>query len=187
MKKLGLVLVLLWSAMALPAWAQTPVKPCFPTGDSSASGATLKTCQDVTTSNPFPVAGTVTPSNTTTTPLPVETQGTPGVVVGVGTGTTAAVTATLAGAVGKTTFICGFTITSGATAATNGAATITGLTGASTFTYNQAVGTATAPVKTTDTFNPCLPASATNTAIVVTSAAAGTAGVTDVNAWGFQQ
>lgn len=52
MKKLllGLFLVLL----ALPAQAQSVVKPCYPTGDTNASGVTNKTCQDVTLANPFP-------------------------------------------------------------------------------------------------------------------------------------
>lgn len=128
------------------------------------------------------VLGTAAGTALAISPVPGATQ-----VVGAGTGTTAATTATLAGAAGKTTFICGFTITAGATAAANGAATVATLIGAVTFTYNQAVGTATAPVKTTETFSPCVPANATNTAITVTSAAAGTAGVTDVNAWGFQK
>ena len=36
-------------------------------------------------------------------------------------------------------------------------------------------------------FNPCIPASATNTAITITTTANGTATAVDVNSWGYQQ
>jgi hypothetical protein len=36
-------------------------------------------------------------------------------------------------------------------------------------------------------FTPCVPGSATNTAIVATSAAPGTGGVVSTTAWGYQQ
>ena len=36
------------------------------------------------------------------------------------------------------------------------------------------------------TFNPCIPASAANTAITVTTTANGTATAVDVNSWGYQ-
>lgn len=102
------------------------------------------------------------------------------------TGTTAATAATLPGVSGKTTYISGFTISSDATAATVGNATVVGvITG--TLTYRQSVGAvASATATLSQNYNPPIPASATNTAIVVTSAAAGTAGNTTVNAWGYQ-
>lgn len=103
------------------------------------------------------------------------------------TGTTAATVATLPGAVGKTTYISGFTITADATALTTGTATVSGLIGPTTFSYVQTVSAATSGASVLNLgFNPAIPASAPNTAIVVTSAAAGTAGNTVVNAWGYQ-
>lgn len=102
------------------------------------------------------------------------------------TGTTGATAAALAAASSKTTYICGFSITSDAVAGLSGNATIAGvITG--TMTYIQGVGVAPAVASTTQTFSPCIPSSTTNTAITVTSAAAGTGGTTAVNAWGYQQ
>lgn len=101
------------------------------------------------------------------------------------TGTTAAVVMTLPGAVGRTTYICGFTITSTATAAINGTATVAGVV-TGTMSYVQGVGLAPAVVILQEDLTPCIPASAVNTAIVITSAAAGTGGITAVNAQGYQ-
>lgn len=101
------------------------------------------------------------------------------------TGTTAATTATLAALASNFTYICGFTITSDATAALAGAATVTG-TASGTLNYIQNVGSATAAGVLQQTFSPCVRSSAVNTAIVVTSVAAGTGGNTAVTAWGFQ-
>jgi hypothetical protein len=101
------------------------------------------------------------------------------------TGTTAATVATLAGTAGKTTYISGFTITADATAALAGAATVAGTISGS-LNYIQSVGSATSAQQLTQSFRPAIPASATNTAITVTSAAAGTGGNTAVTAWGYQ-
>lgn len=101
------------------------------------------------------------------------------------TGTTGAAVATLPGVAVKTTYICGFTITSDATAAIAGAATVAGTVSGS-LNYIQNVGAATAAQALTQNFNPPIPASAANTAITVTSAAAGVGGNTAVTAWGYQ-
>lgn len=101
------------------------------------------------------------------------------------TGTTAATVATLAGTSGKTTYISGFTITADATAAIAGAATVAG-TVTGSLNYIQSVGASTAASTLSQTFNPPIPASAANTAITVTSAAAGVGGATAVTAWGYQ-
>lgn len=101
------------------------------------------------------------------------------------TGTTAATVATLAGTSGKTTYISGFTITADATAAIAGAATVAGTVSGS-LNYIQSVGTATVAQILSQNFNPPIPASAANTAITVTSAAAGVGGNTAVTAWGYQ-
>jgi len=101
----------------------------------------------------------------------------------------ATATATLAGAAAKTTYISGFEITGGgATAGAIVTATITGLLGG-TLSYNIAVPTG-ATVGITPLvvfFNPPLPASAVNTAIVVSSPSFG-AGNTNaaVTAHGYQ-
>lgn len=113
---------------------------------------------------------------------PYQTGQTP--ILGVGTGTTGAVTGTLAAAASKTTFICGFDISATGGVASLGPITVTGLSGG-TFTY-QLFSTATG-VNLQKTFNPCYPASAVNTAIVVTTTADGTATAVDVNVHGFQQ
>lgn len=101
------------------------------------------------------------------------------------TGTTGATTTTLAGVSNKTTFVCGFTITSDATAALAGTATVTG-TISGTLSFIQNVGGATAAGILTQPFSPCIPASATNTGIAINSVAAGTGGNTAVTAWGYQ-
>lgn len=102
-----------------------------------------------------------------------------------GVGTTGVTTATLAAVSAKSTYLCGFTITSDATAALAGTATVTGPIGG-TMSFIQNVGSATAAGILTQTFAPCVPSSATNTAIVVNSIAAGTGGSTAVVAWGYQ-
>ena len=106
--------------------------------------------------------------------------------IGIGTGTTAAVTATLPAVAGKMTYICGFDISADAAALAVGNATVTGV--ANTLTYGQTVNASTSGFSVlSKTFTPCLPASASNTAIVVTSVAAGTSGVTNVNVYGYQE
>lgn len=101
------------------------------------------------------------------------------------TGTTASTVATLPAVSGKTTYISGFNISSDATAAVAGTATIVGLI-SGTMSIRQGVGVTPAVVQTGISFYPPIPASTTNTAIVVNSVAAGTAGNTAVSAWGFQ-
>lgn len=102
------------------------------------------------------------------------------------TGTTGTVTATLAGTSGKTTYICGFTITADATALVIGTATVTG-TVTGTLSYRQLVAAVAAGSGLlSPAFAPCVPASAANTGIAVNSIAAGLGGNTAVNAWGYQ-
>lgn len=102
----------------------------------------------------------------------------------------AAAVATLAAAAGLTTYISGFTVTGlGATAAGVVALTVAGLQGG-TLTYNVPVpaGATVGLTPLSVVFNPPLPASAVNTAIVVTLPALG-AGNTNaaVVATGYQQ
>lgn len=98
--------------------------------------------------------------------------------------------ATLAGAAGKTTYISGLTITgSGATAASVVTAALSGLLGGTlSFTVSAPVGVAVGFAPIVISFNPPLPASTLNTAIVLTLPALG-AGNTNaaVSAWGYQR
>jgi hypothetical protein len=102
------------------------------------------------------------------------------------TGTTAATTATLAGTAGKTTYLIGFSIRVNATAAATGNATVTGtITGTLNFTQWTAplasgIGIVEPNIAT------AIPASGTNAAIAVVSAAPGAGGVVSVSAWGYQ-
>jgi len=87
----------------------------------------------------------------------------------------ASAVATLAGAAGKTTYISGFEITGGgATAAALVSATVAGLLGGTaTYTYGAVTGAAAVNAPLVVVFTPPLPASAVNTAIVVTLPALG--------------
>lgn len=102
------------------------------------------------------------------------------------TGTTAATTATLAGAASKTTYICGYSIRANATANTNVTNTLTGVI-SGTMSSIMWVPANTAGLGVDEQlFQPCIPASATNTAIATVSGAPGTGGLVSVKAWGFQ-
>lgn len=99
-------------------------------------------------------------------------------------GTTGAVVGTLAAAALKTTYICGFNVSAiGGTAAV-GPITIAGLITASMI-YQMASTATGATVG--QTFTPCIPASAVNTAITITTTADASATTVNVNSWGYQQ
>lgn len=100
-------------------------------------------------------------------------------------GTTASGSATLAGTSGKVTYICSYRIMATATTALASADTITGtITG--TLNLVQPIGASPALGQVGDTFNPCIPASATNTGIVINAQAPGTGGVWAIYASGYQ-
>ena len=103
------------------------------------------------------------------------------------TGTTAAIVATLPGVANKTTFICGFAMTSaGTTTAAAGTGTVAGTIGGTmSFAFEDPAPSA-GQGRLIVLFNACIPASAMNTAIVVTQPAGGTATVAAVTAWGYQ-
>lgn len=150
-------------AIAEPSWAQSETRVCIPS--YSASGA--MSCQDILPSFPFPVTTVVGAQ-----------------ITGNGAGTTGAVVGTLAAAAAKTTYICGFDVSAiGGTAAV-GPITVAGLVGSSmVYQFSSSASGATLTVP----FTPCIPASATNTAITITTTADGSASAVDVNAWGYQQ
>lgn len=101
----------------------------------------------------------------------------------------ASAAATLATAVGKTTYITGFTVTAaGATAGSVVSVTVTGvITGTLTYTFAVPTGATLAAQPLTVNFSKPIPASATNTTIVVTCPALG-AGNTNASvvAQGYQ-
>lgn len=101
----------------------------------------------------------------------------------------ATATATLAAALNRTTYISGFDVTgAGATAAAVVNLTITGLLGGTrTYTMVAPAGVTTSLTPLVVLFDPPLPASAPNTAIVVSlpTLGAGNTNVT-VNAQGYQ-
>ena len=112
-----------------------------------------------------------------------------GVVSGSGTGAATPITATLAAAVGKTTYITGFLVSGlGATSAALIAVTVTGLAGGTqTFYYPvpAGVGVAGPPMWIP---LPSLPGSAQNTAIVVNVPSFGSGNTAaGVSAEGYQR
>jgi hypothetical protein len=172
MKKLLFCLAMLWVSSAqaqgikVVASCATGVSPVY---DVTSAGATLTVDTSgnlcVGQSGQLPAAAT---------PLSGNAAGTTGAVVG-----------TLAAAVGKTTYICGFNVQAiGGTAAT-GPITIAGLIGSSQ--VYQGSSSAAGGTVASASFTPCIPASAANTAITITTTANGTATATNVNSWGYRQ
>jgi hypothetical protein len=106
-------------------------------------------------------------------------------ITGNANGSTGAVVGTLAAVAAKTTFVCGFTVNAAGGTAAVGPIVLAGIVGSSmTFQgFSSASGFAMNPMN----FNPCLPASAPNTAITITTTADATATAVNVNSWGYQQ
>jgi hypothetical protein len=104
-------------------------------------------------------------------------------ITGNATGTTGAVVGTLAGASSVTTFICGFDVSAIGGTAAIGPITVAGLVGSSMVFQ---LASAASGVTLSRSFSPCVPASAVNTAITITTTADGTATAVDVNSWGYR-
>ena len=113
-----------------------------------------------------------------------QTSGVPtgNIITGNATGSTSAVVGTLSGFVGKTTYICGFSVSSTGSAAVS-PITVAGIVGSNMVFQNLSAGAGILQ----QAFYPCVPASAPNTAITVTTTADGTATAVNVNSWGFVQ
>ncbi len=109
----------------------------------------------------------------------------PTAITGNATGSSSAVVGTLAAAASKTTFICGFNVSALGTANTVGPVTVAGLVGSSQVYQASTLATGVAQ-QIGQTFNPCIPASAVNTAITITTTAAAGGTAVDVNSWGYQ-
>ena len=100
------------------------------------------------------------------------------------TGTTGIVTATMAADTAKTNFICGFVITSVASAATAGNATVTGVQGGPlNFTMVDPTSQGILGVA----FPACISATGKNVAIVVTKPAGANTTIAAVTTWGYKQ
>ncbi len=105
-------------------------------------------------------------------------------ITGNATGTTGAVVGTLTAVAAKTTYICGFNVSAiGGTAAV-GPITIAGLI-TSSMVFQLAASASGNFIS--QTFTPCVPASAVNTNITTTTTADGTATAVSVNSWGYNQ
>jgi hypothetical protein len=105
-------------------------------------------------------------------------------LAGNASGSTGAVVGTLAAAASVTTYICGFNVSAIGGTAPVGPIVVAGLIGSSQ-TY-QGSASAAGGIVASQTFFPCIPASAANTAITITTTADGTATAVNVNAWGFR-
>jgi len=105
-------------------------------------------------------------------------------IQGNGSGTTGAVVGTLAGAAAKTTYLCDFDVSAIGGTATVGPVVVAGLLGGSK-TYQ--LSSSASGTTLSKSFSPCLPASAVNSSITVTTTANGTATAVNVNSSGFQQ
>lgn len=169
MKKLILVLIL--SLLPSLALAQTTRNPCYTSQSATAEGIT--NCIGVGTNNPLPVA---------TVGYPAGSEA----LTGNATGTTGAVVGTLAAAAGKTTYVCGIHVDAIGGTATIGPVTLAGIVGSSMVFYGASSATGNQGIPFS-TFMPCIPASATNTAITLTTTANGTATGVSVNMWGYRQ
>jgi len=163
MKKLALAFAA-WLALAVPVHAAPLSAPCIEATQTAAE------CDPVNATNPLPVSIQYSAGSTALT--------------GNATGTTGAVVGTLTAAATKTAYICGFTVSAiGGTAAV-GPITVAGLIGSSMVFQ---ISSSAAGVNFSQTFSPCIPASAVNTNITITTTADGTATAVDVNSWGYRQ
>lgn len=150
---------------------QTPVSAANPLPVTSSAGGAA-----VSTSNPMPVASNALPVGATA------------LAISSGNVANAIASATLAAAASKTTYIKGLTITpGGATVAGLVTATLVGLGNTLSYTIGAPTGAGAAGAPFQVNFGDGLPASAANTAIVLSLPALG-AGNTNasVTVWGYQ-
>ncbi|CAN7374315.1 hypothetical protein LJR220_003337 [Bradyrhizobium sp. LjRoot220] len=138
--------------------------PGLLTGTPGAPAADVLTVQ-------FPLAGGSFPTGATA-------------IQGNAAGTTGAVVGTLAANATKITYLCDFDVSGIGGTAALGPVTIAGLLGGSKIYQLSSSATG---VTLSKSFNPCIPASAINTAITITTTANGTATAVNVNSSGYQQ
>lgn len=172
-------------ALVAIAWAQANNSNTWQTPGNQTVGGAVQLCPRAADNVAVPCTSAAAAAGTAGAGFP---PGATPINAAAG-GTTGATAATLAAAAGKFTYICGFSISHGsATGAVTAGDTVTGIPTSMTWVTGvpaTAAGT-TAPTYTIN-FSPCIPSSAVNTSIVVTSGANGAGGVNNFsNAWGFQ-
>lgn len=188
MKNLILIFALLFPTLA---FAQTSRNPCYTTQGQSG---TIPNCIGVGTATPLPVTSTpsagVGPATTANSQsiiqnsqYPANSVGGPAPVASAADGTTGAVSVSLAATASTTAYICGFNVSAVGGTATVGPIAVSGLLGG---TQRYEMNSAATPVMLSQSFSPCIPASAVNTPIGVTTVANGTATAVHVNAWGYR-
>lgn len=170
------------------AFAQSPNTDTYfyTPGGGGVNGA-LGMCLN-TSNKAVPCSATnVVPSPVTVSPFPVNpATGLSAVPInGNATGSTGAVVGTLAAASSKTTYLCDFDVSALGTANSPGPVVVAGLLGGSK-TYQMSALATGVESHILKNFNPCLPASAVNTAITITTTAAAGAIAVDVNSSGYQ-
>lgn len=163
MQYLILIFILLCPQLAL---AQSQRNPCYQTSTATTNGS--PNCVPDGISSPHPVIN-LAPG---------------GAIQGNSTGTIGAVIGTLAASVNRTTYLCDFDVSAIGGTAAIGPIVVSGLSGGSK-TYQ--LSSSAAGVTLSKSFNPCLPGSAINTAILITTTADGSASAVDVNSSGYQQ
>lgn len=124
----------------------------------------------------------ISSTSVNTSPIPPV----PTIIAGNAIGTTGAVVGTLAAAANKLTTLCDFNVSALGTANTVGPIVVAGLLGGSR-TYQASTLATGVEYYKSEHFSPCLPASAPNTAITITTTAAAGATAVDVNSSGTQQ
>ena len=186
MKNLILVFALLFPTLA---FAQTSRNPCYTTQGQTG---TMPNCVGVGTATPLPVtamgSGGASPANSQaviqSSQYPVNAvTTTPTAIANPANGTTGAVVSTLPAVASTTTFICGFNVSAVGGTATIGPVQLAGVIGGN---QSYEMNSAATPVMLSQSFSPCLPASAANTAITITTVANGTATAVHVNSWGYR-
>jgi hypothetical protein len=158
-------LAALWFVNA--AAAAPLVAPCTEASQVAAE------CDPVNSTNPLPVAPDQYPAGSTP-------------IIASGSGTTGSIAVAIPAVALKTAYLCGFIDDAVATASTTGGNSIAGLLGG-TFSYIQQIGKVDGSISGhySQLFSPCLPASAVNTQILMTSSAPGSGGSQGVVMWGY--
>lgn len=124
----------------------------------------------------------ISSSSVQTSPIPLV----PTIIAGNASGSTGAVVGTLTAAANKLTSLCDFNVSALGTANTVGPVVVAGLLGGSR-TYQAGTLATGVEYYKSEHFNPCLPASAPNTAITITTTAAAGGTAVNVNSSGYQQ
>jgi hypothetical protein len=161
---------------------------CAPVSSSAPLSAAITVDGGaIGSTNPLPTTSSLTFNSgtpvSTANPLPVTSWFDPSTIMGASTGTTGAVTGTLAAVPGKVTYICGWHVSAAGGTAAVGPITIATLKGGVSFTYS--MSSTAAGTTLGETYSPCLPGNALNTAITVLTTADGTASSVAVNVWGL--